>query len=436
MDKKNREDLSFSGKYRVDSMSDGNGFKDICVQISGIFAILDNKFKIIDASEDFFIATTSTTDILGHSIFQISPPFYENNTEDYLTSLKSSLNRVVAKLVPDIMQLRENVVTNQSDWGDEIKKQYVSYSNSPILNEKGELSYIVFKAEDVTQFVQAGKKIADCFSKERCTNVHAPTSQAISFDHIGDGNYLPRVLLLSTNPETVQIVSSALKDSYRFFQTVSCEWALQSIYSFNPTVIIIGLDCPDKIRSLLDSLRADKELANTPVFVIGSSTTEISNIFTRDSLTEPISIPISTQQVRKQVDNAIAKNQRLQIEQSRLAALVASSEDAIIGAKLDGTITDWNAGAERIFGYTPEEILGKSVQILVPPEMSKDKSKIMDRIAQGERVQQYETIRMCKDGERIYVSTSISPIRNHQGIIIGASAITRDITQRKKLSRR
>ncbi|WP_319762602.1 PAS domain S-box protein [Maridesulfovibrio sp.] len=120
------------------------------------------------------------------------------------------------------------------------------------------------------------------------------------------------------------------------------------------------------------------------------------------------------------------------IEQSRLAALVASSDDAILGAKLDGTITDWNSGAEKIFGYTHDEIIGKSIQILVPPEISVDKKKIMDRIAQGEPINQYETIRMGKDGTRINVSTSISPIRDPKGNIIGASAITRDITQRIK----
>lgn len=117
---------------------------------------------------------------------------------------------------------------------------------------------------------------------------------------------------------------------------------------------------------------------------------------------------------------------------NRLAAIVASSDDAIIGKSLDGIITDWNQAAERLFGYTAMEAIGRPVTILHPPEQE-DVLVILDRIRQGERVEQYETIRQRKDGSRIVVALTVSPIRDSKGRVVGASKIARDITARKQV---
>jgi PAS domain S-box-containing protein len=116
----------------------------------------------------------------------------------------------------------------------------------------------------------------------------------------------------------------------------------------------------------------------------------------------------------------------------RLAAMIASSDDAIIGKDLDGTITSWNGGAQRIFGYLAEEIIGKPIMILVPPDRQKEEETILERIGRGERVEHYETIRKRKDGSSIEISLTISPVRNAQGKVIGSSKIARDITERKR----
>jgi PAS domain S-box-containing protein len=120
-----------------------------------------------------------------------------------------------------------------------------------------------------------------------------------------------------------------------------------------------------------------------------------------------------------------------EVEQARLAGIVASSNDAIIGKKLDGTITDWNLGAQQIFGYTAEEIVGKSVLLLIPPELHAEEVQILERLRRGEPAGRYETTRIRKDGQPIYVSLTSSPIRDHQGVVIGASKIARDITKQK-----
>ena len=118
--------------------------------------------------------------------------------------------------------------------------------------------------------------------------------------------------------------------------------------------------------------------------------------------------------------------------QARLAAIVESSDDAIISKALDGTILTWNAGAEHMYGYTAEEVLGKSVSILHPPDHADELPLILERIRRGERIAYYDTVRLKKDGTPIAVSLAISPLKDAAGKVCGASTIARDITHRKQ----
>jgi PAS domain S-box-containing protein len=113
------------------------------------------------------------------------------------------------------------------------------------------------------------------------------------------------------------------------------------------------------------------------------------------------------------------------------ASIVASSDDAIISKTLDGIITSWNKGAERMFGYTAEEAVGKPVMILIPPDRHNEEYIILERIGRGERVEHYETVRKRKDGSSIVISLTVSPVKDVEGKIIGASKIARDITDQK-----
>jgi PAS domain S-box-containing protein len=119
-------------------------------------------------------------------------------------------------------------------------------------------------------------------------------------------------------------------------------------------------------------------------------------------------------------------------ERARLAAIVESSDDAIISKTLQGVVTSWNAGAETIFGYTAKEMIGQSILKLIPIELHHEEERILTTLAAGERVQHYETVRMAKDGRRIHVSLTASPVRNARGEIVGASKVARDISERKR----
>lgn len=118
-----------------------------------------------------------------------------------------------------------------------------------------------------------------------------------------------------------------------------------------------------------------------------------------------------------------------------LAAIVDSSDDAIIGKTLDGTIRSWNAGATRIFGYTADEIIGRSIYTLIPPERHQEEPEIIARLTSGERVDHFETVRVRKDGAHVDMSLSVSPIRDREGRIVGAAKVARDITDAKRLRR-
>jgi PAS domain S-box-containing protein len=132
------------------------------------------------------------------------------------------------------------------------------------------------------------------------------------------------------------------------------------------------------------------------------------------------------------LQSEIADRRRAQEIAERLAAVVESSDDAIISKTLDGTITAWNRGAEKVFGYSSAEAVGKPMALLLPPERAKEESGILARIRCGESVRHFETVRVRKDGKKIDVSVTISPISDATGKIVGASKIARDITARKQ----
>ena len=116
-----------------------------------------------------------------------------------------------------------------------------------------------------------------------------------------------------------------------------------------------------------------------------------------------------------------------------LAAIVESSDDAIISKDLNGIVTSWNQGATRLFGYLPEEIIGQSILKIIPTELQYQEPFILERIKAAEPIEHYETERVSKNGERVLVSLTISPLKDERGRVVGVSKIARDITQNKKI---
>jgi PAS domain S-box-containing protein len=130
---------------------------------------------------------------------------------------------------------------------------------------------------------------------------------------------------------------------------------------------------------------------------------------------------------------AIGRQKSLERAELLLSAIVESSDDAIASKDLNGIVTSWNKSAERLFGYKAAEIIGRSITLIIPPELHPDEATILRKIRAGEKIDHFETVRISKSGERLDVSLSISPIRNERGEIIGAAKIVRNITENKKI---
>ena len=167
-----------------------------------------------------------------------------------------------------------------------------------------------------------------------------------------------------------------------------------------------------------------------------------AGVFTQE--TEDVALGIAAHAAIA-IDNArLLRNAQIEVVQRtraeqdlrRLAAIIESSEDAVISKNLDGVIMSWNSGAERLFGYTAEEAIGRPVTMLIPPDRIDEEPGIIARIRRGERIEHYDTVRRRKDGSPIDISLTVSPIKDSDGTIIGASKIARDITERKQAEQR
>src|SRR5438309_10484929 len=132
----------------------------------------------------------------------------------------------------------------------------------------------------------------------------------------------------------------------------------------------------------------------------------------------------------------IKELERAELAQLYLSSIVESADDAIISKTLESIVTSWNRGAERIFGYTAEEMIGQSITKLIPPGHDNEEPEIIARLRLGERIEHYETQRITKDGKIIDISLTVSPIFDTDGNIIGASKIARDISDRKRIEQR
>jgi PAS domain S-box-containing protein len=128
----------------------------------------------------------------------------------------------------------------------------------------------------------------------------------------------------------------------------------------------------------------------------------------------------------------VTEQKREEETRSLLAAIVAASDDAIVSKTLEGIILSWNGGAHKLFGYSPSEVIGRSIELIIPPELRHEEREILRRIRQGERIDHFETVRIAKDGRRLDISLTVSPLCDDTGRVIGASKVARDISERKR----
>jgi PAS domain S-box-containing protein len=168
----------------------------------------------------------------------------------------------------------------------------------------------------------------------------------------------------------------------------------------------------------LESIRLRLERENHPCAVTLKDTQE--------RFTQPLL------RLREDLDRRATERHEFYLIARRLAAIVENSDDAIIGKDLKGVITSWNRGAEQIFGFSAEEMIGTSIRRIIPAELQEEEEEILDRLRRGQHIDHFETVRITKDGRKIDVSLTVSPIKDETGRVVGASKIARDISERKR----
>ena len=196
-----------------------------------------------------------------------------------------------------------------------------------------------------------------------------------------------------------------------------------------PSSMLVPMDCPDETPEILECLKRGETVDHFETVRLRKDGKEIQVEITVSPIRDEMERIVGASTIARDISG----RKRREDELSRLAALVENSNDAIIGKTLDGIITHWNSGAQRIYGYSAAEIVGKSVSILFPSGGSSEIFEMMEKIKGGERVVTSDTIRVRHDGKEIHVALTLSPIKDSGGQVFGVSTVARDVTENKRL---
>jgi PAS domain S-box-containing protein len=246
------------------------------------------------------------------------------------------------------------------------------------------------------------------------------------------------ILIVDDEPKNLTVLEAILDGrGYRLVRAESAEQALLALLADEFALVILDVRMPGMTGfELAQTIRERKKTANVPIIFLTAHYGDGQHVIQGyeagavDYVSKPVDMAILRSKVGVFAD--LYRKQRNLEEINRfLGAMVESSDDAIISKDLDGIIATVNQGAERLFGYKAEEMVGKPVTILIPPDRQHEEPEILARIRRGERVDHYETIRRRKDGTLVDISITVSPVKDDQGRIVGASKIARDITERK-----
>jgi PAS domain S-box-containing protein len=219
------------------------------------------------------------------------------------------------------------------------------------------------------------------------------------------------------------IITSWNPGAERIFGYTPAEIVGQSILKLIPAAL------HDEEQMILRKLRAGEQISRLETTRLTKDGREVTVSLTISPLKDKAGAVVGIAKIARDITH----HRQLSDARHRLAAIVESSDDAIMSKNLSGIITSWNQAAERIFGYTEGEIVGQSILKLIPEDFRFEEETILKKIQSGERIDHYETVRLTKKGERLQVSLTISPLKDASGKVVGASKVLRNVTERKRL---
>src|SRR3990170_3396264 len=222
---------------------------------------------------------------------------------------------------------------------------------------------------------------------------------------------------------------------YRHSYLAECNDVMARMYGYAQAEEIIGARLEDLLSSSIpENVQYLKDFVYSGYRLTDAESQEVDRYGRTKYFVNDLTGVVENESLLRVWGTQREITERKQAEEvrARLAAIVESSEDAIIAKTLEGVITNWNRGAQKVYGYAAEEVLGKPINILVPPDRPNEIPTILEKLRNGEAIDHYETVRVAKDGRRLDISLTISPIKDSAGNIVGASTIASNITERKR----
>jgi PAS domain S-box-containing protein len=245
------------------------------------------------------------------------------------------------------------------------------------------------------------------------------------------------ILVADDNADMREYVTHLLRDRYRVHAVAGGLEAVEATRELRPDLVLADVMMPGLDGfGVVDAIRNDASLSSMPVILLSARAGEESRVEgLHAGASDYLVKPFTARELLARVGShlAMARIRKEQIASSqRLAAIVESADDAIVSIDLNGIVKSWNHAAEKLFGYSAGEMIGRPITAIIPPELHADETRILQKIARGEPIEHFETVRLSKTGDRIDVSLTFSPLKDESGKIVGTAKIARDITQRKR----
>ncbi|CAN5399981.1 hypothetical protein BH09BAC5_BH09BAC5_01910 [soil metagenome] len=371
----------------------------------GLYLVLDPELKIVAVSDNYLSATMTVREtIVGKHLFEVFPDNPDDLTADGASNLRQSLERVIRNKAMDKMKVQKYDIRRPDGTFEERNWQP---ENKPVFDQSGNLKWIIHQVEDVTQLSKMEKQVA-------------------VGELIAESERMFRSLI-ENNEDAIYLLNEKL----------------QLIYRSSAAYKITGYLNEDRLNEEInlhvhpeDKFTADEQFSialKNPGKLIpysfrifhknGSVIYLEGSIVNRLNDADANGIIVNLRDITKRKLN---ENNLI-----LLASIIKYSEEAIVSKDLNGIVTSWNAGAEKIFGWQSSEMIGKSISTIIPESLKFEEGEIQEKIKAGENIEHYETRRLRKDGKEISISLNVSPLKNTEGKLIGASKICRDITSLK-----
>jgi diguanylate cyclase (GGDEF)-like protein/PAS domain S-box-containing protein len=417
-------------------------FRALFESAPGLFLVLDPDLRIVAVTDRYLAATmTRREEILGRRISDVFPDNSEDPDATGVGNLSASLDRVRGLCVSDAMAVQKYDIRRPAEKGGGSEVRYWSAVNSPLLDERRQLSYIVHRVEDVTEFVRL---------RERGSEQEAVTAELRERAEAMGAEILRRSAELQEMSKELRS-GALLAEAEEVARTGGWEADVRSgvvecsagLYR----ILDLTADAPVMFDSIVSAFYPeDRGLFEQVIrgavrdgdrFAVecravrgngGVRWVRTTGQAVVDDDGDPVTLIGTAQDVTEEVEARSARE--------LLANVVDSSDDAILTKSTDGVITSWNRGAERLYGYSSAEAVGEPISLIIPPRRINEEQEILGRMFAGEPFDHFETQRLRKDGTTVTVSLAMSPMRDSNGRIVSASIIARDITESKHYEQR